>query len=255
MGGLVGLTDLQHTLHRLFRDELPVDAAAAALGADPRRLEIYHRAVHLHVRHALEANFPVTLASLPADTRTGLHAAYFATHAPTTWNLDTAAEAFPDFLDARLAAEPPPGLTPFHPALARLEWELTAVWGAEDAAPEAPMGETPPTAPMLNPTLALLESPYPLVAYLARPDAASPDALPAPAETPELVLVFRHPSRRTACFYAATGDLLFALKVAHDGLDPLSAARAAGLDETAALAAMALAVEVGLILAPPDAYR
>ena len=93
MGGVVDLTRLQHTLHRLFRDELPVDAAAAALGADPRRLAIYHRAVHLHVRHALEANFPVTLASLPADTREALHDAYFAAQAPTTWNLDAAAEA------------------------------------------------------------------------------------------------------------------------------------------------------------------
>lgn len=253
MGGVNSLATLQLTLHRLFRDELPVDAAAEALGADPRRLDIYHRAVHLHVRHALEANFPVTLASLPADTRTALHAAYFATHAPTTWNLDAAAEAFPDFLDASLAAEaPPPGLTPFHPALARLEWELTTVWGAEDTAPEDPTPQTAPTAPVLNPTLALLESPYPLVAYLARPDAASPDTLPAPAEAPELVLVFRHPSRRTACFYAATGDLLFALKVVHDGLDPQTAARAAGLDEAAALSAMALAVEVGLVVAPPD---
>ena len=245
------LLELQRTLHQVFRDALTVEAAAAALGSDPRRLGLYHRAVHVHVRQALEANMPVTLASLPADTRQALHAAYFAAKPAPNWSLDAAAEGFPDFLDAQLLAGGRPGLTAFHPALARLEWELTLAWTSESALPEP----ASLTAMVLNPTLAVLESHFPLVVYLSSPDAAGPRALPAALDSPELVLIFRHPERQSACYHSATDDLLFALKVAHDGLDPADAARAAGLDASSALAAVRAAVEIGLVLAPPGLYR
>jgi hypothetical protein len=238
------LNDLQAVMHRVLRDALPVAEGAALLGVDPGRLAIYHRFVHRHVQQALEANFPVTLAALPAATREALHADYFAAHPPGTWSLDAAAAAFPAFLEARAGAEPP---TPFHAALAHLEWALSEVY--HDPA-ELPVPQTT----LLNPTLTVLESVYPVAAYLAAVQAGgAPPEAPVPLPAPTLTLVFRHPIRETACFFAATDALLFALKVAHDALDPVQVAAQLGLDPNAALEAMRAGVDCGLLLAPPPA--
>lgn len=223
------LNALQHLLHRMFRDEVSVGEVAERLGSDPRRLAIYHRFVHTHVRQALAANFPATLAALGEPASEALQAAYFEAHAPPDWNLDHAAAAFPDFLEARAA-------DPFAVALARLEWEVA----------EVTRTDTEPGSG-LNATLSVLQSPFPLVAWLADFHAGRP-AGARPAAAPELALIFRHPSRDTGCHYAASDDLLFALKVTHDGLDPMDAARAAGLDPDAAAAAMARAREIGLVI-------
>lgn len=236
------LNDLQAVMHQVLRDALPVAEGAAQLGVDPARLAIYHRFVHRHVQHALEANFPATLAALPADVRATLHAAYFAAHPPGTWSLDAAAAAFPAFLDARAGVEAP---TPFHAALAHLEWALSEVYH-DPAVPPVPETTT------LNPTLTVLESAYPVAAYLAAAQAGGPPPeVPEAQPAPTLTLVFRHPVRETACFFAATDALLFALKVAHDALDPLEVAAALGLDPNAALDAMRAGVACGLLLAPP----
>lgn len=239
------LAEMQSVMHQVVRDEVPVAEAAARLGVDPARLAIYHRFVHRHVQQALEANFPATLAALPADTRADLHAAYFAAHPPGTWSLDAAAAAFPAFLAARAGATPP---TPFHAALATLEWALNEVYHDPSAPPA-------PGAVVLNPTLVVLESVYPVAAYLAAAQTAGPPPPEPPAgAAPALTLVFRHPVRQTACYFAATDALLFALKVAHDALDPRQVAADLGVDPSVALAAMRAGLDCGLLLGPPDAY-
>jgi hypothetical protein len=228
-------------MHQVLRDAVPVAEGAARLGVDPARLAIYHRFVHRHVQHALEANFPATLAALPPETRAALHAAYFAAHPPGTWSLDAAAAAFPAFLDARAGAEPP---TPLHAALAHLEWALSEVYHDPAVLPV-------PETLTLNPTLTVLESVYPVAAYLVAAQAGGPPPqVPAALPAPTLTLVFRHPVRETACFFAATDALLFALKVAHDALDPLQVAAELGVDPNAALEAMRAGVACGLLLAP-----
>ena len=110
-----------------------------------------------------------------------------------------------------------------------------------EPAPGAPA----PTGPYaLEPTIELLEVEHPLVEWLVRvPRSGDPPARGAA----RLVLVYRHPERGTACYHLATDDLLFALKVAQDGLDPTQAALEAGLDPEAARDAMRQACALGVV--------
>ena len=240
------LTSLQAVMHRVFRDELSLEDGARLLGTDPARLAIYRRFVHTHVRQAVEADFPRTLAALPPETRETLLTAYYLAHPPGHYDLDAAGEAFPDFLEAAIGQHS--GLTGFHPALAQVEWEMLQAFRSALAVPD------PATLarPVLNPTLTALTVPYPVVEYMMAGDGA---AVPEALETPRTVLVLRHPVSETAFCYTATDDLLFALKVTYEGLDAREAARAAGIDEEAAEAAMRRGVGVGVVLGRANTWE
>ncbi len=62
--------------------------------------------------------------------------------------------------------------------------------------------------------------------------------------------MFRHPERHHAAYLRATDDLLFAVKVVHEGLDPAEAAAAMGAPAELAEAAIAQAVGAGLVIGP-----
>lgn len=240
----LGLDALQAVMHRLLRGELAPEAAAALLGLDAAqipRLGLYQRFVRRHVQAALEGAFPRTLAALPAGTREALCDTYFATHAPTSYDLDAAAEAFPGFLEAALS-EAPPGLNALHPCLAEVEWALLVAVRDEAEMPEPSAG-----APVLNPTLSILQVPPAVAAAL---HGAALDAPPTAEQAEITLLVLRNPATGRAHALPANDDLLFALKLAHDGQAPRAAALAAGLDPDAACAAVARAAAAGLVIAP-----
>lgn len=237
------LRETQRALVACFRGESSVEAAAETLGVDPARLAIYARMVEGHVRQAVAATFPETLSALDPAVRPALDAAFYDAHPPSGWSLDAAAVPFPGFLEGYLPGRVSETDAAFLVELARFEAVLAEV--ALDATVEAagapPAGDGPFE---LNPTLIAVEVEHPLVEWLVA--APRPATLPprGPART---ALVFRHPVRDTACFQTATDDLLFALKIAADGLDPDDAARAAGLPIDAARAALANALALGLV--------
>lgn len=242
------LEAVERLFHQVVRGALPVEEGAAQLGADPRRLRIYRNFVRTHVRKALEANFRALPALLATATWDALVDAYEQRHPPTHWGLNLAARDFPAFLEAELAAGRE-GLTELHVCVAQLEWETYTV-NVDPAPLPDPRALA---APVVNPTLSILSFPYDVVpvvlaARAGRLHADSP--LPDRADPPLLALLFRRPQNLNCGFYKGTDDLLFALKVTHDGLSPEQAAEAAGQPLAAVRGALDQAAAAGLIIRP-----
>lgn len=240
------LRQVQALMHRVIREELPVAAGAAELGCDPGRLDIYRRFVAGHVRTALDKNFPVLMTLLGPERWGRLTRAFYAEMPPSSWELNEAARPFPGWLSEREQAGDE-ALVPFHVALASWEWEefATYVHEAEIPSPDALAG------PVVNPTLSILELPCPVAAFMARWVEGCRDLpLPTRDQGAEVALLWRRPDTGRVAFHQAIDDLLFAVSVAHQGLDPADAARAHGLPEEAAREAFGRAARMGLVLTP-----
>lgn len=229
------LADVQQAVHGVLRGAAPLQAGAEALGIDPARLAIYRRFVRRHVEVALSAEFPHLKAALGADRWSDLYAAYYEAHPPSAPTLPEAAAAFPDFLAAQYEAGRF-GLSEAHLALADFEWALYEV--SIDGAPWPT-----PTSRSVNPTLSILSFEYDVATFALEGMGEGPWP-----ESPTLVLAFQHPARRTARWHRARPELLLALKIAHEGLTPSDAAAATGAAPSAVEAALAFAVEVGLLV-------
>ncbi|MCA9544635.1 MAG: putative DNA-binding domain-containing protein, partial [Myxococcales bacterium] len=211
----VTLAEVHRWVHAAVRREDALPQAAQALGVDPDRLAIYRRFVRGHVAGAVRVNYALTAAACAPDAFEALVTRYVDAHPATHWRLDACAEAFAPWL-AEVDA-----LTPPQRALAELEAALMAV-----RVDPSPWPALAPGQAALNPTLALLEFPYPLVPWalaLGRGEAA-----PLPDPLPSLVLAFRRPVDEVVTYHAAHPDWLFALKVIHDGLSAHQAAAASG---------------------------
>lgn len=240
------LAEVQRLMHELLRGQAAPDEVAAALGADARRLAIYRDFVARHVADALDKNFVYTRALL-GDHWGALVDRYYRERPAHHWELNAAGEAFPDFLEEQRAAGHG-RLTPFHVVLAQFEWEEWVAFAhpARIPAPEEVQ------APALNPTLAVLESPYALVDFLvAHRDALSPELpLPAPLPAPQTLLVFRHPVGLLANAVAAGTDLLLAMKMAAEAIPVAAAAEATGRTAADVRTALGAAAERGVIILP-----
>ena len=68
--------------------------------------------------------------------------------------------------------------------------------------------------------------PYPVVPFMVASHRGEGPAAPEPAES--INLLFQRPGTGVAAYHHGADDLLFALKVTHDGLTPMEAAEAAG---------------------------
>lgn len=109
--------------------------------------------------------------------------------------------------------------------------------------------------PTLNPTLGVLRFGYPVSGFVdafrssVREDRDErPEVPQVPA--PETVLVFRDPDTLLAMFYRPTDSLLFARKVAADGLDAGAASQASGLPIETVREILVRAAHIGLIVLP-----
>jgi hypothetical protein len=245
-----GFTGVMEAVHRALRGEVDVGQAAGDLGVSGSRLALYAGFVRQHVRTAVEKNHSVLAALLRGPTWEALVDGYFRTHPPKSYELNAAAEGFRAFLAAEEEAGRH-GMAPFHLELAELEWQEWVAYAHPDCTP-LPAEVTQPT---LNPTLRILRFDHAVAAFVEawrgaeREGREDRPAVPdAPA--PETVLVFREPASELAFFYRATDALLFALKVAADGLDVQGAASVAGLPKSRVRDLLDRAADIGLIVLP-----
>lgn len=235
------LSDLQQAMHAAMRGERPVEQVAGDLGADPARLGIYARMIQGHVDTALRSQLTACVGALGAEDDTpqwqAIFAAYRAECPPSHWALLEAARAFRGFLHAHVGEH---GITEAHLCLAEFEWALYEIARDPTRLPE------PTATPVLNPTLQVLQFPYPVVGFVAAWYRGERPALPVPGDT--MALAFRRPASGHPCFYSATPELLFALKMVHDGLSVADAVAASGQPAGAVQAALDRGVAAGLVI-------
>lgn len=242
------LESIQRALHAAVKDQRPLAEVAAELGADTARLAIYRRMIRGHVRAAVTGRLEVCCELLGAGEDTPawqvLFEGYLAACPPAHWALGEAAAGFPGYLATRLE-QGDPAVQPFHVAVAELEWSLFQTNRDETQLPEP----RALSVPILNPTLQVLEWPWPVASFMTAWSRGTRPPLPT-TEVPEMALVFRRPATGNPCFYVGTPTLLFALKVTHDGLSVAEAVAQSGQPPEAVTSALDVAAEIGLVLRP-----
>lgn len=201
---------------------------------DPVRVSIYGNGVWKGATHVVELIHEDALLPLPAEVRRELLSAWFDTRPARHFEINHAAQGFAEWLDGR------PGLPPWVPPLARLEWAIFTVgaWADEPGPPDGPLHP--------NPSLTVLQLEWHLCRWLAGPEEQrkAPGAQPDPGS--ELALVWRDPRTRRARYLRAGDRELLALKVAAEGLS-VAQAVAAGASEELLREVLAEAREMGLL--------
>jgi uncharacterized protein len=245
----MSLDATQRTLHALFRDEATVDEVAARVGTSAARLRVVRRMIRGHVRGALQKCFPCVRAHLSPEAWEELVAGYYAAHPPASFELNHAAAAFPDHLARAIAGGEAHDATLAHAELALLEWEALATYLAPDTEHD------PDVRFRVNPTLSLLSLDFEVVEVLTAWDGGAvnpPPGLPtSPMPASRIALIWRHPRRHRVRYRWANHDLLFALKIASEGLDPAEAAEAGGHSAVLGLRTVEAAVASGVLEAGP----
>ncbi len=237
----MNLEALEGWIHRAVKEEVSIEVAAAELGVNPRRLDLYRGMVRGHVRTALGAVYEILQGVLGEPLFAGLYEDYLSAWRPAHWVLSRAAEGFPEFLAAQVDAGRP-GLRPFHVSLAELEW---AAWETRVHPARVPASVE---APQLNPTLTVLQTPWPVVPFaLAWQRGEGPQE---PAAEESVSLLFQKPGGLGVNLYVGSPALLFALKVTHDGLSAEVAAELSGEPVEAVREALSHAARIGLVIDP-----
>lgn len=249
--GRVPFRESMTIMHQLLRQEISAEVAAERFGVPVERIAIYRDFVRNHIANALAKNYEVLASTLSEELWEELVSAYFQAYPALAFELNANAEQFREFLAGpgrTLSAE----LGDFHLELAELEWFEWHVYSVRDDIPE-PSGVSQPT---LNPTLIILECNYPVADYVLawrRTVRSGGDVPPVPEPGAQRVFVYRDPDSLLAMFTVANDRLLFALKVAHEGISLAEAAAAAGVDIEVAEEVMREAAEDGLVLLPEGA--
>jgi selenobiotic family peptide radical SAM maturase len=175
--------------------------------------------------------YPACLAVLEKESRSRLLAACRDMADPAL---------FPDFLEqAKL-----PGLPPFLPDLAKLEWAVTAVSGSSSLVPREV------DALCINPVIRLLELSWRGLTRFLHQDGAA-----VPEQGSERVLVWFDPARSLAQARPASDEDLLVLKMVAEGISAEAVAAEGGLAVGAVDAAIDRAVQSGILLAPPTRIR
>jgi uncharacterized protein len=233
-----GLRRFFDSMAEYFEDPSRVErlyAAHPGWEAPRSRVAIYGEAVRHHVRAMLEKLFPLTRSSLGEARWEELARAYEATRPGRTFDMNRLGEGFPGFLaDEGERRE----LPAFLPALARFEWTDFTVFSSMEPVPEAVERLT------VNPTLAVLEHPFRLCAYVRAGGRGEPEP------EPELALLWRHPEQLVTMYMEASDRALLALKMAVEGLTPEDVAAATSVPEADIRAALEECVKEGLVLRP-----
>jgi len=217
------------SLERLYTEHPGWDA--------PRgRVAVYGDFVRGHVRGVLEKIFPLVRGGVGPEVWGALVEGYTLTRPARHHELNHLAEGFPAFVADAASSR---GLAAFVPALARFEWTDFAVFSSEEAVPEQVERLT------ANPTLAVLEHPFRLCAYVRAQGARV-----EPEAGPELALLWRHPEHLVTYYVEATPPALLVLKMAVEGLSASDVTAATGMPETELRSSVERFSRDGLVLVP-----
>jgi hypothetical protein len=199
------------------------------------RVALYGTFVRFHVKDTLERLFPLVRRSVGEERWEELVRAYGAVRPRRHFELNRLGEGFPDFVEDEAQRRELPR---YLPALARFEWTDFAVYSSEAEAPREVERLT------VNPTLAVLELPWRLCAYVQAKGEGEPE------EGQELALLWRHPEQLVTMYMPASERALLALKMAVEGLTVVDVAAATGTAEADLHPIIAQAAAEGLVLAP-----
>ncbi|MFO0750395.1 MAG: putative DNA-binding domain-containing protein [Myxococcota bacterium] len=257
------LGELQALVHGAVRGELPLETAALRLGVGAWRLAIYRDFIDDHVPAVLAKVYPHVRALLPAAAWEALASDFNREVPARAKELNACVAPFPEWLadrvddrlGRRLGASPEPDRAACLPSLAQLEWELFAAFAHPADVPLRPAPEAAlidPAALVVNPTLALLETPFAVVPWLvAHPEASAvtpATPTPEPLVEPQLAMVFRRAGTHAVAFHVPSDDHRFALKVVADQVPLAVAADLAQVSLEAARAALQAALAIGLLM-------
>lgn len=161
--------------------------------------------------------------------------------------LNSKAAASPEVLFQLIADQSEPSHAPFLSDLIRLEWAVAETERAEGEI-RAEGGVT-----SVNPTVQLLPLSWRnLAALLPGGSSIQP---PSSERGDEIVVVWKDPGTGTTRAQAASNDILLALKVVIEELDPREVASRGGLPVAAVNSAIDRAVSSGILLAPESLIR
>lgn len=198
------------------------------------RVALYGGFVRAHVREALEKLFPLVRRAVGPVDWDSLVDGYTLARPARHHEVNHLGEGFPAFVADAAAAR---GLAPYVPSLARFEWTDFAVFASTEAPPERVERLA------ANPTLAVLELPFRLCAFVrARGALAEPEA------GEELALLWRHPEQLVTFYMEATPQALLVLKMAVEGLSTAEVAAATGMPEADLQDAVARFARDGLVV-------
>lgn len=246
------LNEIQDQLHKLFRGESSAEETASALGIErPERLDLYRGFVRHHMRSILTKVYPHTQSLLSKETWSALDDRFFAACPSYHWELNENAKPFVDFLQGCFEEGPYADLTAFHVELAHFEWEEFGTYMDSERMPHA----TELEQPTLNPTLNILQTHYPIFAFVRdlRKSEDDPPPLPELLEEPQTLFLFQHPETFKLRYHTATPELLFAIKMCHDGLSVAQASAASGHDEAVVANVLDIASKAGIVILPAPA--
>ncbi len=116
-------------------DAPAVGAVLARLSGAAPRLGVYRNAYRLRLVEALRSNYPVLQRVLGDDAFAALGQAYLATYPSREPSIRWFGDRLPDWLDARLAADPAALPHPALADLAHMEWGVCTSFDAADAEP------------------------------------------------------------------------------------------------------------------------
>lgn len=201
------------------------------------RVALYGGFVRTHVRDALEKLFPLVRRAVGPEAWDALVDGYTLAGPARHHEVNHLGEGFPAFVADAAATR---GLAPYVAALARFEWTDFAVFSSTERVPERVERLS------ANPTLAVLEHPFRLCAFVrAKGAQAEPEA------GEELALLWRHPEQLVTFYMEATPQALLVLKMAVEGLSAGQVAAATGMPEADIQDAVARYARDGLVLPPP----
>jgi len=244
-------TKQMEQIHALVRGEIAAQTLAAEIGVETQRLAVYPRFVRSHVFDMLEKHFGCLQGLLHDTVWADLSQAYFEQVPCQKYDLNLAAEQFPEFV-LRDDVQQKYGLTAFHAELCQLEWEEYVVFKAKVHWPKH--GDI--DAPVLHPSLSIFEFCFPVGTFLLAwrrwemgQSAGKPDV---PKEAQERMLVLQHPQTRMSRLLVADDALLLAFKAVHAGLSLAAMCAATSLSEGEMIKLLHQAERKGLILLPKD---
>ncbi len=240
-------------LHALLRGtEKPKDWTSY-FKTTPRRLSIYPRFVKGHVMKFLSENFLSLKTLFDEVTWKKILDQYFKEYPPTHWRLFRCAEAFPSFIQ-NLREQNLYDIQDFHVELSEFEWMEAVIYHEEERIPSI----SDLQEPLVNPTLTILNTVYPLVQFanVTRSKENSSEEKEwiqnrkylNRFDQEQIIFLFRNPMTLVLNYCIPTDRMLLAVKIVHEKISLQEVAQAVGENISAIHDALEAAMSQGLLI-------